>query len=324
MLVKGLLQGMSKIIHLNKKRGVSEDYESVLKRIHFDEQSSRFVANLRQKVGHGGTCSVRESHALASVILNWGFVNFWRPLLVNNLPKFSPQRLGLLQPYFFQGVRAHDSPMLKGFVRFSRRDSKWSDFFFIDVNYFNSGQFRSNINQILNLQGIGSQNPKKVERSGDLFQIREIDEDQSDLENAEVFAKSVEAPKQQLFKERTVQWTSSQINPTGVSQPPKKEGNKSSVEQSRRKRSLFLAKGVLKDFLQNPTQVFLEKVIVFFVDTVTRADFRQMFNDSELRRLVSTLIINSRLKPIFQSNLHYYLSSFVRFIYEIFSILLFV
>lgn len=68
------------------------------------------------------------------------------------------------------------------------------------------------------------------------------------------------------------------------------------------KRKKFKVIGfLLRELMQSPSEFKVVKVISYFVDAISVSDFKQIFADQNLRRLITTMIINSKLNKVFQS-----------------------
>lgn len=69
-----------------------------------------------------------------------------------------------------------------------------------------------------------------------------------------------------------------------------------------KKKKFKIIKFFLKELMQSPNEFKLVKGMNYFIDAVNVSDFKQVFADPELRRLICTIVINSRLNVIFKSN----------------------
>lgn len=171
---------------MNQKSKFALSFKFILQKVYFDPEVIDFVSEMRHSIVHKSFPSAQNVLRLAHLVFCWCFRHFWRPLLVNNLHKFSRTRLQMLSPYFFRGTVLDDEPLLRVFDRHRLRPS--NDLhqsnslaaFFCDEQFGKSKAFAANLAKMVRLDS--------AEVSGDLFEIREIDEEH---------AEQVEPPKAQ-------------------------------------------------------------------------------------------------------------------------------
>lgn len=183
-----MVRGLNQIVDMNQKSEFAQSFKFVLQKIYFDLEISEFVAEMRHAIVHKNFPSTHNIRMLASIIINWCFLHFWKPLLLNNLKKFSSQRLRLLWPFFVKSVDVRTSKILDHFRNPEQRrvgeigdDCKggFAGLWEVHADFGNTGDFRKNLTAILKFSISGADRHSKK-----LFEIEEIDEELSEQSEA--------------------------------------------------------------------------------------------------------------------------------------------
>ena len=182
-----LVRGINQIVDMNQKSQYAQSFKFILQKIYFDQQTSEFVSEMRHSIVHKEFPSTPNIRRFATILLNWCFYNFWKPLLLNNLKKFNAERLRLLMPFFFRAVQVKDSQILKAFdklVPFESEnfDNQLTSLFEVKIGFWRAEAFNEKIKQLIHLRLPSS---KKLTGNQKLFQIAEIDEENYDHDEAD-------------------------------------------------------------------------------------------------------------------------------------------
>lgn len=177
------MRGLNQIVDMNQKSKFALSFKFILQKIYFDADVIDFVAEMRHAIVHKDFPCAQNVLRLARVVFSWCFRHFWRPLLMNNLSKFSGTRLRMLSPYFFRGTVVDNEPLLRVFDRHRlhpadgpKPHSASLAVFYCDEQFGQSKAFASNLADMVRLDS--------AEVSGHLFKIDEMDEEDADQADA--------------------------------------------------------------------------------------------------------------------------------------------
>jgi len=71
-----------------------------------------------------------------------------------------------------------------------------------------------------------------------------------------------------------------------------------------KRKKLRVVEFLLRNLYKEPSQFKLIKIISYFEDMISFSDFRQIFSENQVHRLIVGLLINSRINPILTSNIN--------------------